>query len=174
MKRYLILVFVILLASSVLANNKIKLDINLEKQMLLPLSENDMIEFYLNNSRHVINIEKIRPESMDLDIFLFVDENQKTSYITVEKGKSMKIDINKDSKEELYLGYGGHYGNKTLLFVYNPNAEGKLTEITGGVIKENPVALEGSNKWYYVGAILVLILALISILVYINTRKNWA
>ena len=174
MKRYLILVFVILLASSVLANTKIKLDINLEKQMLVPVLENDMIEFYLNNSRHIINIEKVMPESMDLDVFLFVDEKQKISYITVANGKSMKIDIDKSGEGELYLGYGGHYGNKTLLFVYNPNAEGKLTEITGGVIKENFVASEGNNKWYYVGAILVLILALISILVYINTRKNWA
>lgn len=169
---YFVILSIILLVGFVSANSKIKLDVNLEKEMLVPVLEDDMIEFYLNDARHIINIEKVMPESMELDVFLFVDEEQKTNYVTVKKGRTIKIDFNKDGKGELYLGYGGHYGNKTLLFIYNPNSSGTLTEITGNVIKENGTNEEKSNKWHYMGAILVLIIVLISILVYINTRRR--
>lgn len=138
----------------------------------MPVLEGDMIEFYLNNSRHVINVEKVMPESLDLDIFLFVDEDQRVSYLTASKGKTIKIDVNKDGKSELYLGYAGHFSNKSLIFFYTPDSENTLSDITGNVIAENQKTEEKSYKLYYLGGILILVIVLISILLYINTRKK--
>ncbi|MEK6952900.1 MAG: hypothetical protein AABX29_07850 [Nanoarchaeota archaeon] len=170
-----VLLFIILLVGLVSANNKISLDVNLEKEMLVPVLEDDMIEFYLGDARHIINIEKVMLRSMDLDVFLFVDGEQKTSYVSVKENRTIKIDIDKDGEGDLFLGYGGHYGNKTLLFVYNPNSEGSLTEITGGVIKKTNninIGEENNNKPYYIVGILLLIVLLISTLIYINIKKK--
>jgi len=176
MKIYVFMILsIILLVGIVSANNKIPLDVNLEKEMLVPVLEGDIIEFYLGDARHIINIEKVLPESMDLDIFLFVDEEQKVSYVTVKENRTIKLDLDKDGEGDLFLGFGGHYGDKTLLFIYNPNSKGSLTEITGNVVKKTNsinVGEENNNKWYYLVGLLVLIVLLIGTLIYINIKKK--
>ncbi|MBI2498625.1 hypothetical protein HYV88_00110 [Candidatus Woesearchaeota archaeon] len=176
MKIYAFMVLsIILLVGFVSANNKLSLDVNLEKEMLVPVLEDDMIEFYLGDARHIINIEKVMPESMDLDVFLFVDEEQKTSYVTVKENRTIRLDLDKDGVGDLFLGYGGHYNDKTLLLIYNPNAEGSLTEITGNVVKKtNNISIgeENNNKWYYIVGILALVVVLIGTLIYINIKKK--
>ncbi len=172
MKKYFVLMFMLLLVSLVFANNKIKVDVSLEEKILVPVAEKDFVEFYLNNSRHIIKIDKVLNNSLDVAVFLFVDQGQRVSYATLSKGNILKVDLNKDGKGELFLGYGGHFGNKTLLLMYNPNLNSTINGITGSVINEKTTPDEKNNNVYYIVSIIAVIIILISILAYINFRKK--
>ncbi|MEK6934253.1 MAG: hypothetical protein AABW46_00060 [Nanoarchaeota archaeon] len=172
MKLYLVLMFVLLLVGSVLAGEKIYLNVDLEEIVLVPVSEKDMIEFYLGDHRHGIIIDKENENSLDLDIFLFLDGKQTVSYVSVFNDSIAKIDINKDGKGDLYLGYSGHYANKSLLLVKNPKSERILGDITGSVVADDVENEDNGSNLYIISVILGVIIILVCVLIYINIKNK--
>ncbi len=156
----------ILLINIVSSMGEIKhIDINRGQTINVDLKVKDGVEFNLMNDRHIINVNKITPKGADLDVFNFVDGDQKISYITVNKRQLLKLDFDKDGRGELYVKFNKFLPNGVSLDFYYPAEEDfPSSEVTGDTVKEiNPV----KNQIDYLRFSLVLVGVLVVILLII-------
>ena len=91
------------------AGETFKLDFEKSPNYVIGVNEGDRVEFEMNNSLHTILIKGISLNRVDLATFTYVDlESSKLRtpyYSAITDKKFMKLDIDRDNKEDLYVIY---------------------------------------------------------------------
>mgnify|MGYP001611644528 CR=1 FL=1 len=171
MKKLIFVFFLVALSFSVSALGEIKkLEVNKGETVTVDLKVKDGVELNLMGDRHIITVNKIHYKGADLDIFNFVDTEQKTMYITVNKKQSVKLDLDRDGKGEIYIKLNKFYkydgpneerlDGVSLDFYYPADEEfppGQLDQVTGDVVENIGNNEENSEPKLGVGSIALLI-----------------
>jgi len=140
--------------------------------LIITVKEQEGIEFNMFDGRHILTIDKIHRKGVDVNAFLFVDGDQKTTYITLSSKRTLKLDLNRDGIGDLFVGFKEFLSeDQAKLVLFYPGQENKgeeISEITGEVVASTPKDINYIT-WYFGITLAILILALISVL--ISKRK---
>ena len=170
------LLLLIILVNLVLGEGEIrKIDIEGVDVMTVDLREGSGVEFSAADGRHIIVTEKIHKDVVDLDVFLFVDGNQKVSYITVSPKRTLKLDLDQDGTGDLYVGFNKVLdSNSARITLFKPTSDITLPRnkeeqdvltsgITGSPPEENSYV-----HWLFLSITIVLLL----LIVYFKGKEN--
>jgi len=186
MKLAIVLFLLMILAFSVNGLGEIKhIDLVKGEIITVDLKVKEGVEFNLMEGRHIINVNKIHKDGADLDIFNFVDGDQKISYTTINRIRSLKQDLDRDGRGEIYVSlnkffkYSGPNGKRldgvSLDFFYplDEDFDGVLgpNQITGNVVGDVNLSEDsggfGRFLLYTIG-----ILAVLIVLVFVLNKKK--
>lgn len=178
MKRLIGALIIVLMAFSVHALGEIKkVDIEKGETVTVDLKVKEGVELNLLDGRHIININKIHKDGADLDIWVFVDGDQRISYVTVNRKQSLKLDLDKDGKGELYVSlnkffkydtpYGGRADGVLLDFYYPADEDFESNLITGAVVSEGETIKSVWNTLF----VLILLLLILAVLILVITKR---
>jgi len=157
-----------------------KIDLEGKETVIVTTKVKDAVEFYMFTGRHIVTVDEITKKGIDLDIFLFVNEEQKLTYVTVNKEHTVKLDFDKDNKGDLYIAYGGYVNDKTAKLIFtklgptgeeivdkeNPVPDDQaISGITGAITKENPVR-QSPVTWILLLILTSLAVITISLVIY--------
>jgi len=158
MKKFLI--FIILLLSLSIVNagmgKTIPLDFELRDSYVVPMNLYDRVSFNLKGSEHTIILDKINKETIELDVFLFLEIKHAPFYVFIDKEHSSKIDFERDGKKDLLV--------KLISF----DNEKAIIEFTNLSIEEKDEF--SFNYFYWIIGIMILIIGIF--LIYFKFRKN--
>ena len=175
--RNLYILFVVTLFAFVFSVGAIgeirKIDIQKGQTVILDLGLKEGIELDLYDGRHILNVNKITDKGADLDVFLFVDEDQKISYVTVSKKQNLKLDFDKDGKGEIYVSFNKFLENQrvSLIVYYSKDEDFESNEITGEVIAEKDSSTNLLSISVIIASFIVIILVIFMI-VYTKKKKK--
>lgn len=166
MKKRLCILFAFLISLSlVYAGETYKLDFAKSPSYIIGLKEGDRVEFEMNNSLHTIIIDKLTPFKVDLTTFTYINLNNKSNtpyYTSITSQKYMKLDIDRDSKEDLYVVYEKSNNTAALIRFQLPLLKNKNLEI----LPNNQFA--ETSYLTYLFYLLIAVIILILILYIIN------
>lgn len=172
MKRAIYITLILLTVSLVFAGTINQIDLD-EKITHIAITEGDAIEFNLFEGRHVIGIDKIHKKGVDLDVFLFVDGEQRISYITVGEERTLKLDLDKDGKGDLFVGFEQFLIDEgAILKFYLPGEETNNNQATGLAIKEDNNSKEGDLMNWYFGIVILVLTILLIVTITIHKRNK--
>ena len=165
----LIILFIMFGSFVVEAGDKLELDFTENHQQIVGLKRGDMAEFYLNGERNVIIIDKIKSNSVDITAFIAQETNGYPYYTTLSRDKTLKIDVERDDIDDLYIGY--YKSDEDLKYVYliMERPENKNTP-TGSVIGR--IIREKREYDRYVIAGFIFIIGLLSFLLFKYRNKK--
>ena len=105
--KFIFFILFLLLTSLANAGETYDLDFKKTPAYILGVQPGDRVEFEMNNSVHTIIIKKIDLKKVDLAIFTYLTNTQENSpfYAVINKEKYLKLDVNRDSKSDLYVIY---------------------------------------------------------------------
>ena len=167
MKFKYLLFFLLLLVSLVntSAGETYKLDFEKNPSYTMDLIEGDRVEYFLNNSIHTTLIKTIDPSKVELATFTYTDINRNNPpfYTTITSKKYMKLDVNRDSEDDLYIMYQKSNSTTASLKFQLPLSTDKNLEI----FPENRFK---DNTITYLLYALILVLIVIIFLAIINYK----
>ena len=104
MKQLLIMLAILMLCTSVFSLGElINLGLVKGETKIIELDVKEGVQLDIMNERHIINVDKITEKGADLDLFLFVDTEQKINYVSVTNKMISKLDFDKDGRGEIYI-----------------------------------------------------------------------
>ncbi len=169
MKKIIYLFFALLLVFSASAGEIKELNISKGETQTIDFKVKDGVEIDMLGGRHIININKIQKDGADLDVWTFVDGDQKTMYVTVNRKQLVKLDFDRDGRGEIYISLNKFYkyddtdGKRadgvSLDFFYPSDDDFDTNQITGDVVAD--VEEQGSNWFGGIGLLIVLIIGVI-------------
>lgn len=179
MIKLMILFFIIIFIFSVNAGEITKLDLIKGETKTVELKLKNSVELNMLDGRHIININKITDKGADLDVFVFVDDDQSISYVTVLKGSTIKLDFNKDGRGEVYISLNKFLDNGVALDFYYPKDEDfqkdKVDEtngVTGEAVLDNEKINGNPNLWIFGLIIGIIVIILIIAGIFLNKKKK--
>ncbi len=161
MKKFLIFIILILSLNIVSAGmgRTIPLDFNLRDNYIVPMYISDRVAFNLKGSEHTIILDKINIETIELDVFLFLETKHAPFYTFISPKQSSKVDFERDGEKDLLI--------KLISF----DEKKAIIEFTNLNVKEEKNSLEFLFSFIY-WIIGVIILIIILFLIYFKIRKN--
>lgn len=163
MKKEFTLLFIFLLSINIAnAGETFEIDFTKSPSYILGLQEGDRVLFELNNSRHTILIKKIAVNKVDLATFTYLDESNTPFYTAITNKKYMKLDVDRDTKPDLYVLYENGNSTSSSLRFQLPLSSNKDLEI----YSEN--RFKQTYYWPYIyfiifGLLILFVLYLISL-----------
>ena len=178
MKKLIFLLMLLISISLTNAGEIRKIDLENNNRLAIDLLVKEGIEFTMLDNRHIITIDKITNKGVDLDVFLFIDEDQKVSYITVNKNSTLKLDLDKDGKGDLYVGFDKFLSNDgARLIFFRPIDQVDALQNNTNNLKEAPVIIKDKSvkynflTWYLPLVLIILIIILSFLLIYSKRKK---
>ncbi len=161
----LMTLFILLSTFIVAAGDVLKLDFSNQNQQLIGLKEGDRAEFYLSGERNVIILDKIKQDSADITVFVALNTNNYPQYITLSRDRSLRLDIERDDIDDLFVSWYKSDENYAYFLLKKP----EVTEITGNTIKNTDILREDRqyDKYVIIGFIIF-----VTILIFIIIFKH--
>jgi len=179
MKRLIFSLIFLLCLNLINAGEIKKIDLENSNRLTIDISVKDGIEFSILGNRHVITIDKITKKGVDLEIFLFIDNDQQVSYITIINNSTLKLDLNEDGKGDLYVGFDRFLSsNSARLIFFRPINQADILQNNDNELKEPPEVMNGKLikynflTWYLPVVLIILIIILSFILIYSKQKEK--
>jgi len=174
MRKIIFMFALILFLNSVSAGEMNRIDMGDDgTTTYLNLKVGDGIRFYYAGGEHVITLDKVHAKGADLNIFLYVDKDQKTTYATAGLKRSIKLDLDRDGVGDFFISFDGYLiegGAK--LSIFNPVEEIKaIDDISGRVVVEFPEK-NGNLNWFFGVVTGILVFTLLTALILNKKRKS--
>lgn len=161
----LITLFLMFSVYIVIAGDILKLDFSEKNQQLVGFKEGDAAEFYLNGERNIIIISKIKPTSVDITVFVAQETNGYPYYTTLSKDRSLKLDVERDDIDDLYVGY--FKSDENLKYVYIIMEKPENPSPTGySILNKIKRGKREYDKYIIAGFVFALILLIILNILY--------
>jgi len=158
MKRVLFLIALLLMFSAVEAGRSIPLDFNQKDSYTIPMILGDRVSFNLKGD-HTIILDKINKESVELDVFLFLETKHNPYYVFMDMNHSSKVDFERDGKKDLLIRLISFDDKKAII---------EFTNLNPGQNKEIKLNIMDYLYWIIAGVIFVILL----IFVYFRAKKS--
>lgn len=183
MRKILSLVLIVLLVPLATALGEIKqLDIEKGDTITVDFKVKEGVQLNLLGKRNIININKIHKDGVDLDIFVDVDGEQVINYLTVNKKQSVKLDVDRDGRGEMYIdlnkffNYDDPDGKRSdgvsLDFFYPTEEDFGSNSVTGNVVKNSEVSYNSKAFIRFVIFIVALFAVLIALTMFLKRKNN--
>jgi len=158
MKRVLFLIALLLMFSAVEAGRSIPLDFNQKDSYTIPMILGDRVSFNLKGD-HTIILDKINKESVELDVFLFLETKHNPYYVFIDKQHSSKIDFERDGNKDLLIRLISFDDEKAII---------EFTNLNPGQDKEIKIEIMNYLYWIIAGVIFIILL----IILYFKAKKS--
>lgn len=173
MKTWVILGILFLICiSSVIAGNTYKLDFSESDKYVVGMGVGDRAEFKLNDQVHSLTLSGIREDAVDISLFLDLeelDEKEVPFYGTIGMGKVLKLDLEKDRIDDLFVGVYRIQGDKAQLVFQLP--EINENQITGAVIFDSNARFNRNYDWLVISILGLVIICFITVIVLKKRNK---
>ena len=171
MKKFLLFIYLSILFSIplVLAGDIIELDFSENNQQLVGFKEGDAAEFFLNGERNIIMVRKIKPTSVDITAFIAQETNGYPYYTTLSKDRTLKIDVERDDIDDLYVGY--FKSDEELTYVYLIMEKPEDSPLTGYNILDKIERENREYDKYIIGGFIITLVLLITLII-ISKKKE--
>ncbi len=130
-----VFLFVTLSAFLVEAGDVLRIDFSKQNQYIIGLKVGDMAEFYLNGERNAIIADKIKPYSADVTVFVALNTGNHPQYVTLSNERSLKLDIERDDVDDLYISWYKSDENYAYLLLKRP----EITTLTGNIVGNDEI-----------------------------------
>src|SRR3989344_7051632 len=157
MKKALFFIAFLLIICVVDAGRAIPLDFNQKNSYTITMLLGDRVSFNLKGD-HTIILDKINKESVELDVFLFLETKHNPYYIFIDKRYSSKIDFERDGKKDLLVRLISFDEQKAII---------EFTNLNPGQNKEIKLEIMNYLYWIIAGIIFVILL----IIIYFKAKK---
>jgi len=173
MKKSLVLVFLVLIATSVSAGEINVLDFSDTPVIVKDIQKGDLVRFVINGKTHNLILSDILVSKNFIKITLFVEDSPTPSYISLGYNQRLSLDFYKDRVDDMTIVLESLNPDRARLIfrildekgmpVSTSNSEQNGSEITGDIVAESGSSPNARTGLIITAAIIIIGLVIAAI-----------